>query len=74
MPHLTITSEIGMFHSACLFECTARPLQWYGFMPARPRSPISKGKVDHTDREGVMFEGGAGGSEGACREVSRGAR
>jgi peptidoglycan hydrolase-like protein with peptidoglycan-binding domain len=46
---LMIISETGMFHSAC--RCTYQSsVEWYGFQPARARSPISGGRVDRSDR------------------------
>lgn len=51
MAQLKIISETGMFHSACF--CTfAEPTrqEWYGFLPAVHRRPISKGQVDFADR------------------------
>ena len=53
MAQLMIISETGMFHSACFctFESPARA-EWYGFLPAVHRRPISDGKIDRTDRLG----------------------
>lgn len=47
MAELAISSETGMFHSAC--RCTfGATVQWYGFTPAKFRSPMGAGAV-HTD-------------------------
>lgn len=46
---LMIISETGMFHSAC--RCTFQSgVQWYGFQPAKARTPVSRGRVDRSDR------------------------
>jgi len=49
MAELMITSETGMFHSACQFTFSGR-VQWRGFQPARHRTPVSGGKVETIDR------------------------
>jgi hypothetical protein len=48
---LKIISETGMFHSACFctFDNPTRA-EWYGFLPAVHRRPVSKGKVDRANR------------------------
>jgi hypothetical protein len=52
MGHLSVTSETGMFHSACLFEFDRPPrLEWRGFQPAVARTPVSGGRIDRSNRE-----------------------
>jgi len=46
---LKITSETGMFHSAC--EQTIDGVaSWYGFQPSTSRRPIAMGRVDTSNR------------------------
>ncbi len=53
MGKLKITSETGMFHSAC--EVTIRSsVNWYGFQPKAARTPVSDGKVDTSDRSALI--------------------
>jgi hypothetical protein len=52
MGFLTVASEVGMFHSACLFEFgnTGRQ-EWRGFHPAQHRKPVGQGEIDRSNRE-----------------------
>ncbi len=52
MADLTITSETGMFHSAC--RCTWDVVKWYGFHPAWHRAPVSVGEVDYSNRDAFI--------------------
>jgi len=53
MAELTIISETGMFHSAC--RCTWNGvIEWYGFKPARHRTPVGAGMVDRSDRSAYI--------------------
>lgn len=52
MGYLTVISETGMFHSACLFEIgSAAQHEWRGFHPRAHRTPAGAGEVDRTNRE-----------------------
>lgn len=50
MAELTIISETGMFHSVCRFSFSQNRVNWRGFQPARHRTPVSPGAVEHVDR------------------------
>ncbi|MBP0027204.1 hypothetical protein [Roseofilum sp. Guam] len=49
MGYLTVISETGFPHSACLFEYNGKA-EWYGFKPKVPKAPRGAGYVDRTDR------------------------
>lgn len=52
MGYLTVITETGMFHSACLFEIGTWGRQvWRGFHPRRHRAPAGAGEVDTSSRE-----------------------
>ncbi len=55
MGHLTVITEIGMFHSACLFEIGTWGRQaWRGFHPRHHRAPAGLGEVDTSNREAFI--------------------
>ncbi len=49
MGNLTIISETGFPHAACLFEYAEVKI-WCGFKPKIPKLPAFWGYVDHSDR------------------------
>jgi hypothetical protein len=49
MGRLTIISEIGFPHAACLFEYEGVKI-WCGFKPKFPKFPVFWGYVDHSNR------------------------
>lgn len=49
MGYLTVISETGFPHSACLFEYE-KLQQWVGFKPRLPKAPAFWGYVDRSDR------------------------
>lgn len=49
MGNLTIISETGFPHAACLFEYAEIKI-WCGFKPKIPKFPVFWGYVDHSDR------------------------
>jgi hypothetical protein len=49
MGRLTIISETGFPHSACLFEY-GESKSWMGFKPKIPKLPVFTGYVDKSDR------------------------
>jgi len=53
MGYLTIISETGFPHSACLFEYNVKA-EWYGFKPKVPKAPRGAGYVDDTDRSSYI--------------------
>ncbi|WP_185563269.1 hypothetical protein [Nostoc sp. 2RC] len=60
MGYLTVISETGFPHSACLFEYWGER-HWRGFKPKIPKTPFGAGYVDISDRSGwikhlVKFE------------------
>ncbi len=54
MAELMITSETGMFHSACCCTYATGTPAWYGFLPAKSRTPVSPGKVDRKNRKSLI--------------------
>lgn len=51
MPHLTVISETGFFHSAVLLEFGGSlGKKWYGFKPNANKIPIWAGKLDRSNR------------------------
>lgn len=51
MGFLTVISETGMFHSACLLEIgSGGRKEWRGFHPKAHRTPVGRGALDHSDR------------------------
>lgn len=55
MGYLTVITETGMFHSACLFEIGDwGRLEWRGFHPVKHRVPAGRGEVDTSDREAFI--------------------
>ena len=55
MGFLTVISETGMFHSACLFEIGTPPrCEWRGFHPRAHRTPVGAGEVDRSNREAFI--------------------
>lgn len=55
MGYLTVITETGMFHSACLFEIGGGGRQdWRGFHPARHRVPAGRGEIDTTNRQAYI--------------------
>jgi len=55
MGYLTVITETGMFHSACLFEIGEwGRKEWRGFHPRRHRAPAGEGEIDRSDREAYI--------------------
>ena len=53
MGFLSVTSEMGMFHSACLFETSGRQ-QWRGYHPSTHRSPVALAEIDRSNRDALV--------------------
>jgi len=53
MAELLITTETGVFHTACRFTWGAK-VEWRGFKPKTHLAPIDQGYVDHSNRGGMI--------------------
>jgi hypothetical protein len=55
MGHLTVITETGMFHSACMLEIgTWGRREWRGFHPRKHRVPAGHGEIDTSNREAYI--------------------